>query len=273
MSGDAPSRRCAVGAPSSRAKSPAASAATSPRTEPRCVNGLHTRAARAGPQPLSPFHGPARGFSFPREIQPILDRHCVRCHHDAIRFNDLVNGPADSALPWSAPRRNPAEPVQALSLPGRLSAEAVDPSAASPVEVAFSLRGDPVTELGAGRRWSEGYLALSQARWTRIAGEECFAGIPTELVNWIGAQSVPELLPPYYRGAACSRLLDMLAEGHHGVALTRAEFEKIACWIDLLVPFCGDYAEANTWTAEDQSKYIRFLEKRRKSEKLATASD
>ena len=32
-------------------------------------------------QPLEPFYGPARGFSFPREIQPILDRNCVRCHN------------------------------------------------------------------------------------------------------------------------------------------------------------------------------------------------
>ena len=29
---------------------------------------------------LRPFYGPPRGFSFAREIQPILDRHCVSCH-------------------------------------------------------------------------------------------------------------------------------------------------------------------------------------------------
>jgi hypothetical protein len=38
-------------------------------------------ALKAGPQDLVPFHGPPRGFSFPREIQPILDRHCTRCHN------------------------------------------------------------------------------------------------------------------------------------------------------------------------------------------------
>ena len=26
------------------------------------------------------WHGPTRGFSFPREVQPVLDRHCVQCH-------------------------------------------------------------------------------------------------------------------------------------------------------------------------------------------------
>ena len=39
-------------------------------------------AMRAGPQQLTPFYGPARGFSFRREIQPILDKHCIRCHDD-----------------------------------------------------------------------------------------------------------------------------------------------------------------------------------------------
>ncbi len=32
------------------------------------------------PSALEPFYGPTRGFSFPREIQPVLDRHCVSCH-------------------------------------------------------------------------------------------------------------------------------------------------------------------------------------------------
>jgi hypothetical protein len=38
-------------------------------------------AANAGvPEMLRPFYGVPRGFSFPREIQPILNRHCVACH-------------------------------------------------------------------------------------------------------------------------------------------------------------------------------------------------
>jgi len=32
------------------------------------------------PSPIEPWHGPARGFSFVREVQPVLDRHCVSCH-------------------------------------------------------------------------------------------------------------------------------------------------------------------------------------------------
>ena len=29
---------------------------------------------------ITPWHGPARGFSFVREVQPVLDRYCVSCH-------------------------------------------------------------------------------------------------------------------------------------------------------------------------------------------------
>ncbi|MBN2450639.1 MAG: SUMF1/EgtB/PvdO family nonheme iron enzyme, partial [Lentisphaeria bacterium] len=32
------------------------------------------------PERIRPFLGPVRGFSFGREVQPVLDAHCVRCH-------------------------------------------------------------------------------------------------------------------------------------------------------------------------------------------------
>lgn len=37
-------------------------------------------AAKQGPRAIAPWHGPARGFSFTREVQPVLDRHCTSCH-------------------------------------------------------------------------------------------------------------------------------------------------------------------------------------------------
>ena len=32
------------------------------------------------PAEIEPWHGPPRGFNFAREVQPVLDRHCVACH-------------------------------------------------------------------------------------------------------------------------------------------------------------------------------------------------
>jgi formylglycine-generating enzyme required for sulfatase activity len=39
-----------------------------------------TIASRRAPRDITPWYGPARGFSFPREVQPVLDRRCVSCH-------------------------------------------------------------------------------------------------------------------------------------------------------------------------------------------------
>jgi len=37
-------------------------------------------AARRTPRDITPWHGPARGFDFAREVQPVLDKYCVACH-------------------------------------------------------------------------------------------------------------------------------------------------------------------------------------------------
>ena len=37
------------------------------------------------PQEIQPWHGPARGFSFKRDVQPVLDKFCVGCHDGKTR--------------------------------------------------------------------------------------------------------------------------------------------------------------------------------------------
>jgi hypothetical protein len=39
-----------------------------------------TLAARQPAETIRPWHGPARGFDFRREVQPVLDQRCVGCH-------------------------------------------------------------------------------------------------------------------------------------------------------------------------------------------------
>jgi len=39
-----------------------------------------TIAIKSQPQEIQPWHGPVRGFSFKREVQPVLDKYCVACH-------------------------------------------------------------------------------------------------------------------------------------------------------------------------------------------------
>jgi formylglycine-generating enzyme required for sulfatase activity len=40
----------------------------------------YTMAGRSKPSEIAPWNGPTRGFSFDREVQPVLDHRCVGCH-------------------------------------------------------------------------------------------------------------------------------------------------------------------------------------------------
>jgi len=55
----------------------------------------HTASARK-PVDITPWYGPTRGFSFKREVQPVLDKYCVSCHNGAKpgRPDFRENGPA-----------------------------------------------------------------------------------------------------------------------------------------------------------------------------------
>jgi hypothetical protein len=206
-----------------------------------------TQALLAGPQTLRPWYGPPRGFSFRREVQPILDRHCIRCHNVP---------PDDPAYPGAAvaaaSKATPPSPAAAAA-------------AATAVKPAFSLLGTEVADEPARRKWSESYLALTGSK-RRENRKGAFTGQSTDVVNWISVQSAPPMLPPYFAGAAKSRLMTMLEQGHYGVGLSREETDKFACWIDLLVPYCGDYVEANAWSPQEAERYERFAAKRKRSE-------
>ena len=72
-----------------------------------CV-GCHERTSRTptiqlaeamrDPDEIQPWYGPARGFDFEREVQPVLNRHCVGCHDGSaegrpdLRSEKLVPG-------------------------------------------------------------------------------------------------------------------------------------------------------------------------------------
>ena len=185
---------------------------------------------KAKPQDLEPFYGPARGFSFAREIQPLLNRRCISCHDDR-----------DRRIDWDEPFvENKATPAEGH---------------------AFSLLDTPNHDPTAMRYWSDSYLALTRAghpeRW-----KDSIQGQPNRLVSWITAQSGPSMLPPASAGSGRSGLCEMLAEGHAGLELTQEELDRIACWIDLGVPYGGDYREASAWPEKAKAEYAYYQHKR-----------
>ena len=223
-----------------------------PKNQTPLFDRKATVALGAGPEPLKPFYGPVRGFSFAREIQPILDRKCIGCHNDRVAL-----------WPEDDTRRQWIETGDLHS--GDLHPAVVDdPNAVR----AFSLLGALNREPRSGRLWSDGYLALVGAKMIETKHWETLQAVSGELVNWIGTQLGPSMLPPYYKGSTTSRLLGMLDEGHYDVVLSREEMEKLACWIDLVIPYCGDYHEANAWTKDEAAQYDHFLAKRRRMQQV-----
>jgi hypothetical protein len=102
-----------------------------------------------------------------------------------------------------------------------------------------TLKLPPGRELGGLRDFSPSYIALT-------ACGQC-----TPLVNWVHPESMAAMLPPYACGSSKSKLMDHLEPSHYNVSLTDAEKRTVACWIDLAVPFCGSYAEANNWDRQE----------------------
>ncbi|MGH2270530.1 hypothetical protein ACQ9LF_01885 [Anaerohalosphaeraceae bacterium U12dextr] len=197
-----------------------------------------SQAMRAGVQPLQPTDGPVEGFSFIKRVQPILDRRCISCHNDRTDSR-FANNPLIRPTPESK-----SDSKQA----GRRRA--------------FSLLSTPNHDPDAQRYWSDAYLALTEPSLGAFRA-------PSEgLVRWVHPQSEPSIQPPYSTGAAISPLIKMLEKRHHGVSLPASELQTIALWIDLGVPYCGDYMEANAWSQEDKNKYQHFLEKRRAMEQI-----
>jgi len=184
----------------------------------------NSMAMTRGARPLDPFYGPERGFSFRKEVQPVLDKHCIECHDGK---SETKGG-----------------------------------------KTIFSLLDKPVVDGRAKRTWTESYVNLTLNGRVKIDGQGCVG----RAINWLSPQSSPKMIPPYSAGACKSKLMTMLQEGHGKTRVSKEEYEKIAAWIDVLVPFCGDYEEANTWGDGEWRHHAYFENRRRVQEEFETAN-
>ena len=70
-----------------------------------------TIAARRRPSEIEPWYGPARGFSFKREVQPVLDEYCVGCHDGSRQADGAVvsdlRGDRDTFVVFQKQRNDP----------------------------------------------------------------------------------------------------------------------------------------------------------------------
>jgi hypothetical protein len=162
-------------------------------------------AMKAGPQELTEFYGPPRGFSYPKRIQPILDKHCIKCHKS-----------------------------------GGKAAK-------------YPLTSEKVHYKRSQRNWARSYLTLTGTPDRRRELHE-ERGRANEIVNWINNSSEPTMIPPRHAGSTRSKLM-LLNDPENSpcpasIKLSRKELDMLAAWIDLVVPYCGDYLEANAWSED-----------------------
>ena len=120
----------------------------------------------------------------------------------------------------------------------------------------------------AKRKWSQAYLADRSRRELGIKKSNTYRGDPHgTIVNWISAQSSPGMLPVFRRGG--KEPIDDAAEARarRREALQGGDRQD-RLLIDLSVPFCGDFLEANTWSKAELARYGHFLDKRTRMEKI-----
>jgi len=196
-------------------------------------------------------------------LQPGETQSCVGCHEHK-NTTPLVEASSTIAMRSGAyPLQENYGPPDGFSFPERIQpildmhcikchyGDHAKLDTCSEEKHAFSLRGEPVLDEQSKRYWSEAYLNLTKG------------GPEVGHLRWISTQSAPAMLPPGSVGATTSPLTAMLEKGHNEVQLSDAEIQTLFCWIDLGVPFCGDYTEDNAWTEEEKAKYTRFAEKRK----------
>lgn len=172
----------------------------------RRAETLPVRAAAAlmdPPSPITPWRGPARGFSFAREVQPVLDKYCAGCHNDQPR-----------------PDGRPIPDLRGGRIAGP---ESRDPAIGL---VHPNVSGCCIWHLWPTNR-SVSYEILHR------------------YVRRPGAESDYHLLPALEYHADTSELIQMLKKGHHGVKLDAEAWDRLVTWIDLNVPYHGNWGEYN----------------------------
>jgi hypothetical protein len=170
----------------------------------------NTMASQRPPSEITPWHGPARGFDFRREVQPVLDRHCLGCHNG--RERPEARGTRPEGKPSSAvPSPLAPRPASLAPIPDLTDREPV-PTMAN--KNSYNLAS----------RFTPSYYELRK-----------FVRTPTR-------ESDLHLLPPWEFHADTTRLVQMLLKGHHDVRLDAEAWDRLVTWIDLNAPAHG------TWT-------------------------
>ena len=163
--------------------------------------GTLPRAFRREPSDLQPDVDGSRPVTFPRLVQPVLDKHCAECHAEH---------------PDEAP---------SLARGTKWKAYATKYYDDAPGKVVESIPSERWAEEGYKYVWYDSYVNLYPS-----VRDACFVRHGPEE----GARTKPGTF-----GARASRLVGLINEGHYEVQLSDEELHRIALWIDTNCRFFG----------------------------------
>ncbi len=158
------------------------------------------------PVDITPWYGPARGFDFEREVQPVLNQHCASCHDGQPREDKRT-------------------------IPDLRSEKLVKQYA-----------GRPLSDLGARRLHPDMRRMLGGTSLRYTPAYEAL--LP--YIRRVNVEDDVHLLVPGEYHADTSELIQMLKKGHHGVKLKREGWDRLVTWIDLNGPCHGSWDEVCT---------------------------
>jgi formylglycine-generating enzyme required for sulfatase activity len=171
-----------------------------------------TQAQRQGVVDITPWYGPARGFDFAREVQPVLDQYCVSCHDGS---NDKTKRP----MPDLRPAHQVPDYKGIMTNVPKWYAEGKCPSDWKPnMQRTGQRQHAPIL-------FTPAYEALHP--FTRRAGLE--------------GDYVMSETAEYH--ANTSPLIQLLEKGHHNVQLDSEAWDRLTTWIDLNIPCHGTWSE------------------------------
>lgn len=173
-------------------------------------------AASRPPVEITPWHGPARGFDFEREVQPVLDKYCIGCHNGQARADGRT-------IPDLRAARFAAH-YEGLPL-SQLGASRLDPALRERRDL-FALNTPDHPLLGDRKmKYTPAYDVLNQ------------------FVRRVNVEDDVNLQPAGELHADTSPLIQLLQAGHHGVRLDAEAWDRLITWIDLNGPCHGTWRD------------------------------
>lgn len=200
--------------------------------------GHKTIALTRKPETLQAFYGKPRPFSFPQEVQPIFNKHCISCHYSEGKGKKLILT-QQPYIDDSMAKKRFYHSYYALT-------NARPENAHQPEEFGFY----------PGSAWGK------RTKGTRHDDE------PNRYISWYTRFELMHGYPPYRAGSIKSGLIKTLVKGHQNVVLSEEELDKLRAWIDLNIPFAGEYNESNLWNDKEKQLYKERCDERLRNEAI-----